>query len=83
MVHVFGSGGGEAVAAALTRVTGAPVPLFGKVPIDVTLREGADAGIPLVLGHPDPPWPSSSPRSRPAWRRSRGLAGRRLGLSPV
>src|SRR5438477_3296394 len=38
MVDVFGSGGGEAVAAALTRVTGAPVPLLGKVPIDVTLR---------------------------------------------
>ena len=53
LVDVFGSGGGEAVAAALTRVTGAPVPLLGKVPIDVTLREGGDTGIPLVLGHPE------------------------------
>src|SRR5271156_1279302 len=30
---VFGSGGGEAVAAALTRLSGAPVPLLGQVPL--------------------------------------------------
>jgi len=83
-VDVFGTGGGEAVAAALTRVTGAPVPLLGKVPIDVRLREGGDRGVPLVL---------SSPESAAAQQlaeiagtlasRGRGLAGRRLGLSPV
>jgi len=83
-VDVFGTGGGEAVAAALTRVTGAPVPLLGKVPIDVRLREGGDRGVPLVL---------SSPESAAAQHlaeiagtlasRGRGLAGRRLGLSPV
>jgi len=83
-VDVFGTGGGEAVAAALTRVTGAPVPLLGKVPIDVRLREGGDRGVPLVL---------SSPESAAAQQlaeiagslasRGRGLAGRQLGLSPV
>ena len=83
-VDVFGSGGGEAVAGALTRVMGAPVPLLGKVPIDVRLREGGDIGVPLVL---------SSPESAAAKQlteiagtlagRSRGLAGRQLGLSPV
>ena len=40
-------GGGEAVAEALTRVVGAPVPLLGQVPIDIRLRDGDD-GAPLV-----------------------------------
>src|SRR6266576_412994 len=84
LVDVFGSGGGEAVAAALTRVTGAPVPLLGKVPIDVPLREGGDAGIPLVLGHPDSVIaPQPTEIAAGLGGRSRGLAGRRLGLSPV
>jgi ATP-binding protein involved in chromosome partitioning len=83
-VDVFGSGGGEAVAAALTRVSGTTVPLLGKVPIDVRLREGGDKGVPLVLGDP------GSPVARQLTEiaitlagRSRGLAGRHLGLSPV
>ncbi len=84
LVDVFGSGGGEAVAAALTRVTGAPVPLLGKVPIDVTLREGGDAGIPLVLGHPESAVAQQLTEIADGLAgRSRGLAGRRLGLSPV
>ena len=33
-VEVFGSGGGAAVAEALTRITGAPVPLLGQIPIE-------------------------------------------------
>jgi ATP-binding protein involved in chromosome partitioning len=83
-VDVFGSGGGEAVAAALTRVTGAPVPLLGKVPIDVTLREGGDAGIPLILGHPESAVAQQLTEIAASLAgRSRGLAGRRLGLSPV
>ena len=39
---VFGTGGGAAVAAGLTRALGVDVPLLGQVPIDVRLREGAD-----------------------------------------
>jgi ATP-binding protein involved in chromosome partitioning len=84
LVDVFGSGGGEAVAAALTRITGAPVPLLGKVPIDVTLREGGDAGVPLVLGHPESAVAQQLTEIAAAVAgHSRGLAGRRLGLSPV
>jgi len=84
IVDVFGSGGGEAVAAALTQVTGAPVPLLGQVPIDMRLREGADKGVPLVLGEPE----SAVAQQLTAIAttlagRSRGLAGRPLGLSPV
>src|SRR6266700_3890819 len=54
-VDVFGSGGGEAVATALHRITGVPVPLLGQVPIDVRLREGGDIGVPLVLTDPGSP----------------------------
>ncbi|HEV2376486.1 MAG TPA: Mrp/NBP35 family ATP-binding protein [Streptosporangiaceae bacterium] len=83
-VDVFGSGGGETVAAALTRVTGTRVPLLGQVPIDVRLREGGDKGVPLVLSDPDTPAArvlTSIAESLGA--RARGLAGRQLGLSPV
>ena len=80
---MFGSGGGEAVAAALTRVTGAPVPLLGKVPIDVRLREGGDRGVPLVLGDPESPVARQLTEIASALAGRRGLAGRQLGLSPV
>src|SRR5262249_43643173 len=51
-VEVFGSGGGQTVAAALTRVTGATVPLLGQIPLDLRLREGGDDGTPVVLADP-------------------------------
>ena len=44
---VFGSGGGSSLAEELA------VPLLGEVPLDVALRESADAGIPLVVSDPD------------------------------
>ncbi len=54
-LEVFGTGGGEAVAAALARVTGTRVPLLGQVPIDMRLREAGDSGMPVVLSDPDSP----------------------------
>src|SRR5215469_1684941 len=84
IVDVFGSGGGETVAAALTRLTGAPVPLLGKVPIDVRLREGGDNGVPLVLSDPESAVAKQLTQIAITLAgRSRGLAGRHLGLSPV
>ena len=60
------------------------MPLLGKVPIDVTLREGGDAGIPLVLGHPESAVAQQLTEiAAGLGGRSRGLAGRHLGLSPV
>lgn len=44
---IFGSGGGEQLAAAIG------VPLLGRVPLDPALREAADAGDPVVLSRPD------------------------------
>ncbi len=83
-VDVFGTGGGGAVADTLTRVVGARVPLLGQVPIDMRLREAGDSGTPLVLSDPD------SPAARQLLAiadklasRSRSLAGRHLGLTPV
>src|SRR5580692_8108310 len=49
MLDVFGAGGGQAVANALTRITGAHVPVLAQVPIDPRLRQGGDDGRPLVL----------------------------------
>jgi ATP-binding protein involved in chromosome partitioning len=80
---IFGSGGGASVAEALTRLTGAPVPLLGQVPLDVRLREGSDAGLPLVLGDPDSAAGLALRKiSDELGARSRGLAGRPLGLTP-
>src|SRR5690348_2921983 len=82
MLDVFGSGGGASVAEALTRSTGAPVPLLGSVPIDVRLREGGDAGLPLVLADPDSPAAKELRQvAEQLATRARGLVGRPLGLS--
>jgi ATP-binding protein involved in chromosome partitioning len=82
-MDIFGSGGGEAVAASLGQLTGTTVPLLGQVPLDVRLREGGDSGTPLVLA--DPEAPASIALSKVAESLSskgRGLAGRLLSLSP-
>jgi ATP-binding protein involved in chromosome partitioning len=44
---VFGSGGGEELAAELG------VPLLGTVPLDPALREQGDAGAPVVAAQPE------------------------------
>src|SRR5580658_1725883 len=81
--EIFGSGGGAEVAAALTRLSGTQVPLLGQVPLDVRLREGGDAGIPLVLGEPDSPAALALRKiADDLGAPSRGLAGRQLGLMP-
>ncbi len=83
-VDVFGSGGGQTVAEALTRATGAQVPLLGQVPIDVRLRAGGDEGVPLVLSHPEEP--AAVVLQGIADRltvRARGLVGMSLSVSPA
>ncbi len=47
--QLFGEGGGQELADELD------VPLLGKVPLTMPLREQADAGVPLVLTDPDDP----------------------------
>jgi ATP-binding protein involved in chromosome partitioning len=44
---IFGHGGGERMAAALN------VPFVGRIPIYQPIREGSDAGVPLIISEPD------------------------------
>jgi ATP-binding protein involved in chromosome partitioning len=82
--EIFGSGGGKAVADSLSRTIGTEVPLLGQVPLDPALREGADSGRPVVLGFPDSPAAVALRGvARALATRSRGLAGRSLGLTPT
>lgn len=82
--EIFGSGGGQHVADSLTRLLGAPVPLLGQVPLDTALRVGADEGLPVVLGAPTSPAATALRAvAKSLAGRSRGLAGRPLGLTPA
>jgi len=46
---IFGHGGGEAMATELG------VPFIGRVPIYQPIREGSDAGVPLMISEPESP----------------------------
>jgi ATP-binding protein involved in chromosome partitioning len=43
---IFGHGGGEALASAMD------VPFLGRLPLYQPIREGGDAGVPLVISEP-------------------------------
>ncbi|MGI5287019.1 Mrp/NBP35 family ATP-binding protein [Nonomuraea polychroma] len=82
-IPVFGEGGGQIVADALTRTLGARVPLLGQVPIDLRLREGGDEGKPLVLTDPDSPAAAELLKIASGLsKRSSSLKGLQLGLAP-
>jgi ATP-binding protein involved in chromosome partitioning len=83
-IEVFGKGGGQAVAQALSRLVGTNVPLLGEVPIDLRLREAGDDGTPLVLAEPAAPAASVLISiAAQIGSRSRSLVGRQLGVTPV
>ncbi|MFM7191712.1 MAG: P-loop NTPase, partial [Microcystaceae cyanobacterium] len=44
---LFGSGGGQKTAQELQ------IPLLGCVPLEISLREGGDSGIPIVMADPN------------------------------
>jgi ATP-binding protein involved in chromosome partitioning len=82
-LELFGRGGGDRVAATLTGRFGYDVPVLARIPIEETLREGGDAGKPVVESDPT----SESAQVLLALAemldsRGRGLAGRQLGLTP-
>jgi ATP-binding protein involved in chromosome partitioning len=64
---IFGEGGGQLLADEVD------VPLLGKVPLTMPLREQADAGVPLVLSDPD------DPASQALRQTARGI----IALSPI
>ncbi|MGJ9411102.1 Mrp/NBP35 family ATP-binding protein [Aeromicrobium sp. CF4.19] len=83
-MEVFGSGGGTAVAQALSHRFGYDVPVLGQIPLEVGLRETGDSGRPIVSSDPDAE--SAKILQQVADQlsgRSRGLAGMQLGLSPT
>jgi ATP-binding protein involved in chromosome partitioning len=82
-IDMFGSGGGQMVATALSDAVGTRVPLLGAIPFDPELRAGGDAGAPLVVTQPN----SAAAAvlrgvAEQLLARPRGLVGRSLGLSP-
>ncbi len=82
VLELFGSGGGADAAARLSSPE-AHVPLLASIPLSVALREGGDAGQPVVLSDPE----DAAARvilslADQLATRERGLAGRKLGLSP-
>ncbi len=83
-LDIFGSGGGDRVAATLSQRFGYDVPVLARVPLDTSLREGGDVGKPIVDA--DPTAPAAVALVEVADRlagRSRGLAGMQLGLTPT
>ncbi|MGA8211413.1 MAG: Mrp/NBP35 family ATP-binding protein [Nocardioidaceae bacterium] len=83
-LEVFGTGGGRRVAQTLSSRFGYDVPVLGEVPLDLTLREGGDTGVPIVESHPDTPAAQALTRVAATLAgRGRGLAGLQLGLSPA
>ena len=47
--HIFAYGGARSEAEKLG------VPFLGEIPIDLSIREGGDSGVPVVVAHPDSP----------------------------
>src|SRR5277367_5794032 len=64
---IFGEGGGKELADELD------VPLLGRVPLTMPLREHADAGVPLVVEDPE------DPASQAIYRIARGL----MAMAPL
>ena len=88
-LEIFGSGGGEIVSASLSETLGYEVPLLAQLPLDIRLREGSDTGLPATVaedGKPAADAPAALELSAVAQRlthRSRGLAGKSLGVTPA
>ena len=65
--EIFSFAGGERAAQKFE------IPFLGRIPLDPAIREGGDAGMPIVAADPD------SPLTRAFQGRGRGVAGAREG----
>jgi ATP-binding protein involved in chromosome partitioning len=82
LTSLFGEGGGEETSRRLSQLVGADVPLLGKIPFSPDLREGGDAGAPVVISAPDSP--SAKAINQIVSQlivREKSLLGVRLGLA--
>ncbi len=81
--RIFGEGGGGRVAAQLSAELGYNVPVLGQIPIEVEIREGADAGTPWAGAEGDSPAQLALRNvARQLSHRARAIAGRSLGIQP-
>jgi len=81
LLELFGSGGGADAAARLSTPE-EPVGVLASIPLSIALREGGDAGLPVVLANPtDPAAIAIASVAAQLGTRARGLAGRKLGLT--
>jgi len=81
MLELFGSGGGADAAAKLSTPQ-EPVSLLASIPLSVALREGGDAGVPVVIAAPeDPAAQAIRVLAATLTTHKRSIAGRKLGLS--
>jgi ATP-binding protein involved in chromosome partitioning len=82
-IDMFGAGGGQMVSEVLSEKLEYEVPLLGKIPFDPRLREGGDAGQPLVVSTPEAEASIALEEiAQKIASRPRGLAGMNLGISP-
>jgi ATP-binding protein involved in chromosome partitioning len=82
-LDLFGSGGGDEVARALSEDQDAAVPVLASIPLSPALRASADAGDPVVVAHPDDPAARAiTGLAATIAAQPRGLTGRRLPFSP-
>ncbi|MER3389420.1 MAG: P-loop NTPase [Microcella sp.] len=80
VLELFGAGGGDETAARLN------VNVLARVPLSLALREGGDAGVPIVLrnssGADDAAAQAIRELADRVVERGRGLAGRSLTVTP-
>ncbi|WP_370544465.1 Mrp/NBP35 family ATP-binding protein [Frondihabitans sp. VKM Ac-2883] len=82
VLELFGSGGGVETARRLSKGQESPVELLASVPLSLALREGGDAGEPVVVSQPgDPAAQAIETLAARLASQGRGLAGRRLGVT--
>ena len=81
---IFGTGGGQTVAAQLSSLLGYKVPLLGEIPLETEIREGGDSGSPWATQEGESPAHTYLCKVADSLaHRSRNLAGRGLGVTPV
>ncbi|MDH6532644.1 ATP-binding protein involved in chromosome partitioning [Aurantimicrobium minutum] len=80
---LFGEGGAESVATALSIGQDKPVDVLAKIPLSLGLREGGDEGMPIVLANPaDPAAQAITELARRIVQSGPSRAGVNLGVSP-
>jgi ATP-binding protein involved in chromosome partitioning len=83
-IDLFGMGGGQMVAEHLSTSLNNKVPLLGRIPFDVRLREGGDAGMPLVISEAaSPAAVALTGIADQLAAKPRGLTGVSLGITPA